>query len=139
MGAELIGVGFTVDPEKYNTDNWSIHIARTLFSGRLTETDRHMIDYSFENLEREAQYVDVLVEAVDFLSTPRESLRFATETKIGDTGLVYLWFGGTSWGEDPFDPYTALCVLLDVLDNHPELAVETPFVGCGIVTERPTS
>lgn len=61
------------------------------------------------------------------------SVRWATSWDILAGKAVFHTFGGTTWGDDPFDEWGELMFLASVASVEPALAEAIGFLGWGVV------
>lgn len=133
MGMDIIGVGYTVDTKRETLQKEAVEAFIAAMpeiddddpiswdpSGIISDLDnwRHMLRKGAE----------------EFVYTAEES-RMVVDFPVGDTGNTFVFTGGGSWGDDPFDGFTNLCLFINLLDESPELRALTNYVGGGIVVE----
>jgi hypothetical protein len=119
---DLIGVGFT----RNQNVKCRIDLIDLAIDGIPDETLR---DEAFLNAIDPAGILDRAgdPEHVDFTDFVRETLkngareydsavsghRMSTDFYIQGTPLEFVWAGGGSWGDDPFDGFSDLCVFIN--------------------------
>lgn len=132
MGMDMIGVGFTVDQNKqWQEDKVKEAIAQINFED-MEEISKWDYAGLFDFTEwDEEECRDYMTEG---FKVAQEILNYRATVTFTITDTTYFVFaGGGSWGDDPFEGFTELDVFLNYVDFHPEVRKYTPILGLGIV------
>lgn len=129
MGMDLITVAYTSTERGIDADAAKTIIS-TLTAEEIQAIDR-LADLSWLGTDGDEEVLDLLRAGADVAGN-LDDLRLAVTYKIGDTDRWFYLAGGGSWGDDPFDGYTALCAFLCACETVPRLAEACDFLGGGI-------
>ncbi|MFE6966875.1 hypothetical protein ACFVAJ_17325 [Agromyces sp. NPDC057679] len=155
----FVTAGFTVDPDVFNAnrrDSIDIEEAEMIVAPFVDEIFPHieMLDhsgaldgdlYDHDGLDddeddRVRVRADMLRHlAVGYQWLITEDGSHSDERKIGSTGLRYVYVGGLTYGDGPFDEYDAVVFLADAVDYSDGLRNLTGILGGGILTEKPSA
>jgi len=131
MGADLVGIGFTHDRRITCAEEALLAVVSAIRDEVLTDEVLGFIDpagaYDGEDLPaiREA-----LAEgAVEYLSAICQH-RMAVGYDIPGTELTFVFAGGATWGDDPFDGFAALCLFVRAAEVFADLGDRAGLV-CG--------
>jgi hypothetical protein len=132
MGADLIGVGYTLDTSKAPLDLEAF----TQYLGGLTDEELHSPDWDeLEYVEYRTETADdvreVLLGAAQGLHDLGNS-RLAQSWVVGQGPHEFFFVGAATWGDDPFDGYDETVFLFGFLTAHPKARALTNFVGWGV-------
>lgn len=139
MGAELITVSWT----SHGTD----HTQSAIFTAidalnddaidALLETSQSLGPLSGDKVDEDGP-AEVLKEgAIEYLSILADDHRYATWEPVGDDVRHYT-AGGQTWGDDPFDGWSALFCFLEACEADESLAAAAGFVGFGVSVTGPS-
>ena len=142
MGMDLIGAGWTIDTDHLKVSGDDEHAGtaavaefmRTL-GGTTILSHMDQLDYSgrFEG-EDDADLIDIVRTTIQ--QGYEVSIEYggrATNTwDIPGTNLMFVYMGGGSWGDDPFDGFDALTMFLIACEVWPDLGEKVGFVCAGL-------
>jgi hypothetical protein len=137
MGMDLIGIGYTIDPRK---DTIQMDAVKEFVAALPEIDDNDPISWDPSGIISDTDDWRWMLErgAKEYLDTADAS-RLVIDFEIGRTGNTFVFTGGGSWGDDPFDGYTYLCLFTNLLDENEELRALTNYVGGGIVVDDNTA
>ena len=134
MGADLIGAAFTTDSSvDCSLDHIKDYIRAIPAERLMSEEFLITIDPSgrWDGEDIDADTVrDTLISGADEYLAATNGHRYAVGIPIPGTSLWFHFVGGSSWGDDPFEGYTDMCMFVDAVDALGLSAEETGLV-CG--------
>lgn len=140
MGQDLITVTWATDPTRtIDEDAVRAFIAAIDLDNLTPALDAALGNYGLDEDDSDS-IRDRLTEGFEQYKLVRIGHhRYATSLPVPRTGgRPPLWLhtaGGASWGDDPFEGYTDLCVFLEVIDSEdPALQEAAAFAGYGVPT-----
>ena len=132
MGMSLVGVGFTVDTERECKTDEVIRFIHGLADEEFDDELLGMIDPSGGYLEDADQAREALKSGAQEFSSARDGHRSTMYYTIPGTHLVFVWAGGGTWGDDPFDGFTDLCIFVEYAAVSKQVADLAGFVSGGL-------
>ena len=129
MGMDLITHGFTAEDEKCNEAG--MRVALDTITDEWIEDNADALDPSggFEPEDMRGMIETGVEDYLLHIKGDHRSGNFYTIP--GSTHKFYI-AGGGSWGDDPYDDWSALGVFLSVCELVPELAQASGYFGYGI-------
>jgi len=145
MGMDFISASFTHDTSK----PCDVMAIGALLDG-ITDGQLHDPDF-LGALDPSAHFDEDCQDEPDFPEEVRDTLkagaaeyaaliegsRWSMARTIPGTTLEFVTAGGSSWGDDPFEGFSELCLFIDALDALPDVAQAAGFV-CGGLPDVPT-
>jgi hypothetical protein len=132
MGMDLIGAGFTRNSAvECKIDLIDVAIDLIPDASLEDETYLNLIDPAgnFDTVEPE-EIRDYLKSGAREYDSAVSGHRMAISYYINGTPLEFVWAGGGSWGDDPFDGFTELCYFTNFAEVDEGIAQLAGYV-CG--------
>jgi len=130
---DLVGVGFTRDKGGECDPAVVGSVAAAVVAG-LTDDEFEGIGFAAapEEFDTREDLVDLLVRAAEEYASTVAGHRSTVHYGIPGTDLEFVFAGGGSWGDDPYDGFTDLVVFVEACDLFPALAAAFGFVCQGL-------
>lgn len=132
MGADYIGGGMTIEKTKTIEDVRAlVESFRDKLVAKLDDIDPAGF-FDDEETARD-ELINYIVDGVLFLNHERQSSRYAAVWDIPEhEDIVFITFGGMSWGDSPFEGYDGLVMAGDAAHFVPEFGRAIGVLGGGI-------
>lgn len=136
MGMDLIGAGFTVDTRR---EPVNLSAVLAYIEGMEEPDPNEPISWDPAGLimSDDDDWRAMLRTGVEEYVAVNNASRLVVDFPVGETGNTFVFTGGGSWGDDPFDGFTPLLLFINLLDEDAALRALTNYVGGGVVVEQP--
>jgi len=130
---DLVGVGFTHDKGRGCDPAVFGPVAAAVAAG-LTDDELEAMEFitAPEGFGTREELVDLLVRAAEEYASTVAGHRSTVHYGIPGTSLEFVFAGGGSWGDDPYDGFSDLVVFVDACDQFPVLAAASGLVCQGL-------
>ena len=138
MGMDLIGVGFTIRTDRKCDLDAIGRAIEALPDERLDDADFiDALDPSGAGMDFTPEELrDYLNQGAEEFDSASLGHRMSIAYPVQGTALLFIWTGGGSWGDDPFDGFTPLCYFINLCSMVDDVREAAGFVCGGLPGAR---